>query len=76
MAVSFIYVVSLLLEEQYRQMVEDKTGGLFRLAVGLMCSFSDKYVASDFKSLLNMLSLYFQIRDDFLNVSRFVVVAN
>jgi geranylgeranyl diphosphate synthase type 3 len=59
-------------EEQYKKMVQDKTGGLFRLAVGLMSCFSERHVASDFTPLLNMLSLYFQIRDDFLNVARCV----
>jgi geranylgeranyl diphosphate synthase type 3 len=51
-------------------MVQDKTGGLFRLAVGMMSCFSNKYKLSDFVELLNMLSLYFQIRDDFLNIAR------
>lgn len=58
-------------EEQYRKMVIDKTGGLFRLAVGLMQAFS---VAApreqvDYTPLLNLLGLYFQIRDDFLNMA-------
>ena len=116
-------------EEQYRQMVLDKTGGLFRLAVGLMqalattstgtaaaalpgasssgsgsgssdsnnissgSSSSSSSGGSDgnssptksssaddgnstrssaganYTTLLNRLALYFQIRDDFLNVS-------
>lgn len=51
----------------YKQMVLDKTGGLFRLSVGLMQAFSD--IELDFTELLNQLGLYFQIRDDFLNVS-------
>jgi geranylgeranyl diphosphate synthase type 3 len=57
-------------EEMYKIMVMDKTGGLFRLAVGLMqscCSSEGQEI--DFTSLLNLLGLYFQIRDDFLNVS-------
>jgi geranylgeranyl diphosphate synthase type 3 len=104
-------------EEQYRQMVLDKTGGLFRLAVGLMQAIATSPSSSsssggngggsssssssgttsgadggngstshpspsgdggctamgsagaDFTTLLNRLALYFQIRDDFLNVS-------
>lgn len=59
-------------EEMYKKMVMDKTGGLFRLAVGLMqscCSSSSEGEKLDFSSLLNLLGLYFQIRDDFLNVS-------
>jgi geranylgeranyl diphosphate synthase type 3 len=46
-------------EEQYRNMVEDKTGGLFRLAVGLMQSFSGD--SRDYSRLLNRLALYFQV---------------
>lgn len=57
-------------EEQYKQMVLDKTGGLFRLAVGLMQGFCSDHQDLDFTNLLNKLGLYFQIRDDFLNVSR------
>lgn len=58
-------------EDQYKQMVLDKTGGLFRMAVGLMQAFAeDKQSQKDFTRLLNKLSLYFQIRDDYLNVAR------
>jgi geranylgeranyl diphosphate synthase type 3 len=53
-------------EEQYRQMVLDKTGGLFRLCLRLMQVFSkDK---RDYLPLVNLLSLYFQIRDDYINL--------
>ncbi len=62
--------LSLFAEDQYKQMVKDKTGGLFRLAVGLMCAFSETRRASEFTFLLDQLALYFQIRDDLLNVSR------
>ena len=54
-------------EEEYRDMVLNKTGGLFRLAVGLMQAFSEN--KTDYTSLLNALGLYFQIRDDFVNIS-------
>lgn len=53
----------------YRKMVIDKTGGLFRLAVGLMQAFSEN--KTDYTNLLNLLGLYFQIRDDYINISRF-----
>jgi len=53
--------------EQYTQMIHDKTGGLFRLAVGLMQAFSE--IKTDFVPLVNLLAEYFQIRDDFLNIS-------
>ncbi len=56
-------------EEQYKSMVLDKTGGLFRLAVGIMQPFCTACSDYNFTNLLNSLSLYFQIRDDFLNIS-------
>jgi geranylgeranyl diphosphate synthase type 3 len=49
-------------------MVLDKTGGLFRLAVGLMRCFSAATAPADYTPLLNALAQYFQIRDDFLNI--------
>eukprot|EP01125_Pyxidicula_operculata_P017754 TRINITY_DN6259_c0_g1_i1.p1 TRINITY_DN6259_c0_g1~~TRINITY_DN6259_c0_g1_i1.p1 ORF type:complete len:301 (+),score=47.82 TRINITY_DN6259_c0_g1_i1:1-903(+) len=53
-------------EEEYKQMVLDKTGGLFRLALRLMQVFSqDK---RDYIPLVNLLGLYFQIRDDYINL--------
>lgn len=56
-------------EEEYLRMVEDKTGGLFRLAVRLIQVFSTKHQTSDFTSLVNNLAKYFQIRDDFINLA-------
>lgn len=48
-------------------MVGLETGGLFRLAVGLMQAFSED--RRDYTPLLNQLALYFQIRDDLINLS-------
>jgi len=53
-------------EDQYRQMVLDKTGGLFRLCLRLMQVFSKDN--RDYIPLVNLLSLYFQIRDDYINL--------
>ena len=53
-------------ENQYRQMVIDKTGGLFRLATRLMQAFSED--KRDFIPLVNDLGLYYQIRDDYINL--------
>lgn len=53
-------------EDEYKQMVIRKTGGLFGLAVRLMQLFSEN--KSDFKPLLDSLGLYFQIRDDYANM--------
>ena len=50
-------------------MVIDKTGGLFRLAVGLMQSFATECKHVDFNPLVNNLGLYFQIRDDLINLA-------
>lgn len=55
-------------EEQYLEMVQDKTGGLFRLAVGLMQAFATDNEDTDFIPLVNNLALYFQIRDDYINL--------
>jgi geranylgeranyl diphosphate synthase, type III len=61
--------------EEYKQMVKDKTGGLFRLAVSLMRCFSVHFrtsnadKASTLSELVDTLALYFQIRDDFINLA-------
>jgi geranylgeranyl diphosphate synthase type 3 len=56
-------------EGEYLKMVEDKTGGLFRLAVGLLQAFSTQCQETDFTQLVNRLAQYFQIRDDFINLA-------
>eukprot|EP00123_Amoebidium_parasiticum_P000656 comp11520_c0_seq1/m.5968 comp11520_c0_seq1/g.5968 ORF comp11520_c0_seq1/g.5968 comp11520_c0_seq1/m.5968 type:complete len:319 (-) comp11520_c0_seq1:418-1374(-) len=53
-------------EAEYIKMVKQKTGGLFRLAVKLMQIFSEN--KNDFMPLLDNLGLYFQIRDDYINL--------
>lgn len=53
--------------EEYKAMVCDKTGGLFRLSVGLMQAFSTS-CTTDFVPLLNHMAIYFQIRDDYMNL--------
>lgn len=56
-------------EEQYIDMVKDKTGGLFRLAVGLLQSVATQHQTTDFSTLVNNLAIYFQIRDDYVNLA-------
>lgn len=56
-------------ESQYISMVIDKTGGLFRLAVGLLQAFATTNKHVDFVPLVNNLGLYFQIRDDLINLA-------
>ena len=56
-------------ESEYEQMVVDKTGGLFRLAVGLMRVFATTNDSKTYAKLVNDLALYFQIRDDLVNLA-------
>ncbi|XP_078503065.1 geranylgeranyl pyrophosphate synthase-like isoform X2 [Lissotriton helveticus] len=53
-------------EAQYKAMSLKKTGGLFGLVVGLMQLFSN--YKNDLKPLLNTLSMFYQIRDDYVNL--------
>jgi geranylgeranyl diphosphate synthase type 3 len=58
-------------EEAYFNMVSDKTGGLFRLAYKLMLPFSTTVKKEDIEKHLKFLDLfgiYFQIRDDLMNI--------
>jgi geranylgeranyl diphosphate synthase type 3 len=52
--------------DQYHAMVMDKTGGVFRLAIHLMQSFSTD--EANYMPLANQLGLFFQIRDDYVNL--------
>ncbi|RAH47936.1 FPP/GGPP synthase family protein [Aspergillus brunneoviolaceus CBS 621.78] len=53
-------------EEEYLDMVSNKTGGLFRLAIRLMQLESRK--SGDYVSLINLVRTIFQIRDDYQNL--------
>lgn len=61
-------------EEEYLEMVGNKTGGLFRLAVKLMQAESD--TGKDCVNLVNVLGLIFQICDDYLNLSNTTYTSN
>jgi ophiobolin F synthase len=56
---------------EYIQMIDGKTGGLFRLCVGLLASCSpdtqSQNAAPD--HLCNLIGRYFQIRDDYQNLA-------
>ncbi|KAM7358911.1 geranylgeranyl pyrophosphate synthase quemao [Cochliomyia hominivorax] len=54
-------------ETDYKLMTVRKTGGLFMLAIRLMQLFSEN--KQDFSKLTAILGLYFQIRDDYCNLS-------
>lgn len=53
-------------ENEYLEMVGNKTGGLFRLGVKLMQSESSSSI--DCIPLVNLVGLIFQIRDDYMNL--------
>ncbi|SJX64917.1 related to farnesyltranstransferase (al-3) [Sporisorium reilianum f. sp. reilianum] len=58
-------------EEEYVEMVNNKTGGLFRIAVKLMLSQSPSARSAGFPDLIpvvNLIGLLFQILDDFMNL--------
>lgn len=58
-------------EEEYVEMVNNKTGGLFRIAVKLMLSQSPPAQQAGFPDLIpmvNLIGLLFQILDDFMNL--------
>jgi geranylgeranyl diphosphate synthase type 3 len=54
-------------EDDYLEMVGNKTGGLFRLGIKLMQAESS--TATDCVPLINIIGLIFQIRDDYMNLS-------
>lgn len=54
-------------EDDYLQMVANKTGGLFRLGIKLMQAQSPRPI--DCVPLVSLIGLIFQIRDDYLNLS-------
>jgi len=53
-------------EEEYLEMIGNKTGGLLRLAVKMMqvCGSNQK----DCVALVNKLGIHFQLRDDYINL--------
>ncbi|EPS45259.1 hypothetical protein H072_767 [Dactylellina haptotyla CBS 200.50] len=53
-------------EDDYLEMVSNKTGGLFRLAIKLMQAESASEI--DYLDLVNLMGLIFQIRDDYMNL--------
>lgn len=61
-------------EDEYLEMVGNKTGGLFRLAVKLMQAESN--TDKDCVSLVNVMGLIFQICDDYLNLSNTTYTKN
>ncbi|KAL8759594.1 MAG: hypothetical protein Q9184_003577 [Pyrenodesmia sp. 2 TL-2023] len=62
-------------EEDYLEMVGNKTGGLFRLAVKIMQAESLNN-ETDYIPLVNIIGLLFQIRDDYLNLNSETYTSN
>lgn len=63
-------------EDDYLEMVQNKTGGLFRLAVKLMQAESPERGKIDCVPLVNLMGLVFQICDDYLNLSSSIYTQN
>ncbi|KAF9784100.1 terpenoid synthase [Thelephora terrestris] len=55
-------------EEEYISMVNNKTGGLFRIGIKLMMACGTTNTDTDYIPLVNLLGVYFQIRDDYMNL--------
>ncbi|KAI8390084.1 geranylgeranyl pyrophosphate synthase [Blakeslea trispora] len=53
-------------EEEYIDMVNNKTSGLLRLAVRLMQAASKSEI--DYTPLVNLIGIHFQVRDDYMNL--------
>lgn len=56
-------------EDDYLEMVGNKTGGLFRLGIKLMQGESPHAETIDCVPLVNLIGLIFQIRDDYINLA-------
>ncbi|KIM38797.1 hypothetical protein M413DRAFT_419682 [Hebeloma cylindrosporum] len=55
-------------EEEYIMMVNNKTGGLLRIGIKLMMACSTTNVDVDYVPLVNLIGVFFQIRDDLMNL--------
>ncbi|KAJ8586448.1 terpenoid synthase [Rhizopogon salebrosus TDB-379] len=55
-------------EDEYVDMVKAKTGGLLRIAVKLMMACSTTNTNVDYVPLTDLIGIYFQIRDDYMNL--------
>ncbi|KAF7303043.1 hypothetical protein MKEN_01267600 [Mycena kentingensis (nom. inval.)] len=63
-------------EEEYIDMVNNKTGGLLRIGIRLMMACATKNRGVDYLALTNMIGITFQIRDDLLNLQNSVYEVN
>ncbi|KAJ6596297.1 isoprenoid synthase domain-containing protein [Mycena vulgaris] len=63
-------------ENEYIEMVKGKTGGLLRIGVRLMMACAVTNVESDYVPLINLLGVFYQIRDDLMNLRSSVYSAS
>lgn len=55
-------------EDEYIGMAVNKTGGFLRIAIKLMKLFATDNIDKNFIPLVNVISVYYQIRDDYMNL--------
>ncbi|KAF9461847.1 isoprenoid synthase domain-containing protein [Collybia nuda] len=55
-------------EEEYVAMVNNKTGGLLRIGIKLMMACATHNLDVNYVPLVNLIGVYFQIRDDLMNL--------
>ncbi|KIK02501.1 hypothetical protein K443DRAFT_677580 [Laccaria amethystina LaAM-08-1] len=55
-------------EEEYISMVNNKTGGLLRMGVKIMMACGTTNIDVDYVPLVNLIGVFFQIRDDLMNL--------
>ncbi|PFH50504.1 hypothetical protein AMATHDRAFT_60906 [Amanita thiersii Skay4041] len=55
-------------EEEYISMVNQKTGGLLRIGIKLMIACATTNRDIDYVTLVNLIGVFFQIRDDYMNL--------
>ncbi|KAJ7183855.1 isoprenoid synthase domain-containing protein [Mycena filopes] len=55
-------------EEEYVAMINDKTGGLLRVMIKLMMACATTNLEVDYTPLVNLIGVFYQIRDDLMNL--------
>ncbi|KAJ7489444.1 isoprenoid synthase domain-containing protein [Mycena latifolia] len=55
-------------EDEYVDMVNNKTGGLLRIGIKLLMALGTTNLDIDYIPLVNLIGVFFQIRDDYMNL--------
>ncbi|KAJ7092523.1 isoprenoid synthase domain-containing protein [Mycena crocata] len=63
-------------EEEYVYMVNGKTGGLLRIVIKLMIACATTNIDRDYVPLMNVIGVFYQIRDDYMNLQNPLYSAN